>query len=210
MINLISRKDVFYNSTVADNYISESQKSKYPELSDHINYLSADPVNFYDHLKPFRKKNKMLNDFAVLGYGDKYNPEYLTLRSKALIQFLGMMDITRLYLIDELKFDWAKFPYDYSPKREALKSIVNQATYNEAFELDIEDLSTILPWFHNSSRYSIPVIWLFSADYEMRLAMFLCDSANFHTDFLSKDREKMTSAASAAGLIMGGVEVCEM
>ena len=40
--------------------------------------------------------------------------------------------------------------------------------------------------------------------------MFLCDDGNLHTSFHNNDREKINSAASAADLVMGGLEVCQM
>jgi len=120
------------------------------------------------------------------------------------------MDIGRLFLIDELKCDWLHFPFSYREKREAFKSIINKSAYNEAFILDITDLSMVLPLFHFSGRHSTPIIWFFSADTQVTLAMFLCDDANFHLTFHSIDREKITSAALAAGLILGGLEICRM
>jgi hypothetical protein len=126
----------------------------------------------------------------------------------AFIHFFELLGVKQLYLLDELKYDLVKFPFSYREKREAFKSIVNQATYNEGFQLDIDDLSVILPLFHFSGRNNIPIIWVFSTNPEMSLAMFLCDDANFHTSFFSADREKITSAVSTAGLILGGMELC--
>jgi hypothetical protein len=73
-----------------------------------------------------------------------------------------------------------------------------------------DDLSKILTLFHFSGRHSTPIIWLFSTNLQVNLAMFLCDGANFHTSFHNHDRERISSAASAAGLVMGGLEVCGM
>lgn len=210
MINLISREEVFFKSALVDHYISEGQNQDYPDLAYYIDDLSAQPGDYYDHLEPFHNNKEVLDDFSILGYPEKNKLDYITHRSKALIHFFELMDIKRLYLLEKLKCDWVKFPFSHHEKREALKGIVNQATYNEAFELDIDDLSIILPWFHSSGRYNTSIIEIFSANSEINLATYLCDDANFHTSFFSKDRKKIASAVSAAGLIMGGLEICEM
>lgn len=110
--------------------------------------------------------------------------------------------------MDELKCNWLQFPFKSFEKREVIKDIFNQPAYSDAFKLDIDDLLKILPLFNFSGRNNIPIIYFFSVDAPVTLAMFLCDDANFHTTFFSKDREKIASAASAAGLNIGGVEIC--
>lgn len=204
MIQLIDREEVFLKSWLVDHYISELQNP-----TGYIDKKSIEE-HLYDHLQPFHVYKEVLDDFAILAYAGKNKIGYLTHRSAAFIRFFELIDIKHLYLLDELRCDWLQFPFSYREKREAFKSIVNQAAYHEAFELDIEDLSTILPLFHYSGRHSAPIIWLFSANPQVPLAMFLCDDANFHTSFLVKDREKVTPATSAAGLLMGGLEVCRM
>lgn len=216
MIHLISREEVFFNSSLVDHYISELQQSKYKKQGRNLDagfdigetdILGEDP---YDHLKPFHDSREILNDFAVISYREKNRIDYLTHRSMAFIRLFELMAVKRLYLMDELKYDLVSFPFSYREKREAFKNIVNQTTYSEALELDTEELLTLLPLFHYSKRHSTPIIWLFSASIQVPFAAFLCDDANFHTSFFSKDREKLISAASSSGLIMGGVEICQL
>ena len=213
MTHLISREEVFIKSSLVDHYISQLQQSKYKQQGRNLDVgfdigetdiPGEDP---YDHLEPFHESRETLNDFAVISYREKNRMDYLTQRSMAFIRFFELMAVKRLYLMDGLKYDLVTFPFSYREKREAFKNIVNQA-YSEALELDIKDLSTILPLFHYSKRHSTPIIWLFPGSSEVPFAAFLCDDANFHTSFLSEDREKLISAASRAGLIMGGIELC--
>jgi hypothetical protein len=214
MIHLISREEIFFKSSLVDHYISQLQRSKYKQQGRNLDagfdigetdIQGEDP---YDHLESFHDSREILNDFAVISYREKNRIDYLTHRSMAFIRFFGLMAIDRLYLMDELKYDLVSFPFSYREKREAFKNIVNQATYSEALELDIEELSKILPLFHYSKRHSTPIIWLFSGSTQVPFVAFLCDDANFHTSFLSRDKEKLFSAASAAGLTMGGIELC--
>ena len=217
MINLISREEVFYKSSLVDHFIKDLQQSTYEQQGYNLDAgfnvgetatQSEDP---YDHLERFHDNWEILNDFAVVSYGEKkYKANYLAHRSIAFIRFFELMTIKQLYLMDELKYDLVDFPFSYREKREAFKGIVNQATYSEGLLFDIDELSTLLPLFHFSKRHSMPIIWLFSANPQVSFAAFLCDDANFHANFLSNDREKLSSAVSGAGLIMGGVEVCSM
>lgn len=214
MIQLISRERVFFKSSLVDHYISDLQKSWYEihgyNLEGNIDEISLQAKDLYDHLEPFHNNKEKLDDFAVLAYVEKNRLDYITHRSVAFIRFFELIDIKRLYPIDELKCDWVQFPFKSFEKREAIKRIVNQLAYHEAFELDIDELIKILPLFHYSGRHSTPIIWFFLAGTEVTLAMFLCDDANFHTNFDSKDREKITSAASTAGLVMGGLQICQL
>jgi hypothetical protein len=214
MIRLIDREAVFYKSSLVDHEISELQKSWYKplghELAGYIDEASIQGVDLYDHLEPFHHDKVVVDDFAVLGYMEKNREDYLTHRSKAFIRFYDLMGVERLYLLDELKCDWVQFPFRSREKRQAMEDMVGQAAYHEAFEFDIDDLSVILPLFNYSGRHSTAIIWLFSANSEVALAMFLCDDANFHTSFPAKDREKISAAAAAAGLVMGGLEVCRI
>jgi hypothetical protein len=147
-----------------------------------------------------------LDDFAVIGYVVKSQLHYLAHRSNAFIRFFELINIRQLYLFDELKWDWVQFDFKSSEKREEMKRIVNQPAYSEAFIFDIDDLRKILLLFNFSGRNSVPIIWLFSVETQVPLAMYLCDEGNFHTYFFSKDRRKLTSAALAAGLKIGGTE----
>jgi hypothetical protein len=68
----------------------------------------------------------------------------------------------------------------------------------------------ILPLVNYSGRHSRAIIWLFSANSQVALAMFLCGAANLHNSFPAKDREKIHAATTEAGLVMGELEVCQM
>ena len=213
MIRLIDREEVFYKSWLVDHYISELQRSRYTQEGyNRINFLeefSLQEEDPYDHFDAYHDYSEELDDFAVLRYHENIQ-DYLKHRSIAFLRFFEAMEIKRLFLLDELKYDLVKFPFSYREKREAFINIVNQPSYSEALELDIEELPIILPLFHYSRKHSEPIIWFFSSDVGTTLAMFLCDDANFHTSFLSKDREKITEAVSNSGLIMGGIEICRL
>lgn len=210
MIHLISREEVFYKSWLVDHFISDIQQSAYNESGYKFLPRSSaeDP---YDHMEAFHNDKEILDEFNIISYAEKNSMAYMTNRSIAFTRFFELMDIHQLYLLDELQCDWVRFPFGSSEKYETLKCMVNGAdTYYEAFILDIRELSVILPLFHFSQRHSTPIIWLFSANPEIPVAMFLCDDANFHTCFRLKDREQLTSAVTTAGLIMGGLEICRM
>lgn len=233
MIQPITREEVFFKSRLADYYISDMQKpyvrtdadkeelqyetiileDSFDNTDEEGNQYSYDEEgslvkDLKDHMEPFHKGGKLTDDFAVLGYSRKNIVEYVTNRSKALIRFFEMMNIRQLYLMDELRYDWLRFPFNNREKLAAIKSLVNVPSYREAFEMNIGELAFILPLFSYSGRHSMPIIFLISADDKVPIAMFLCDDGNFHTNFHSEDREKIFYAASAAGLVMGGAEVC--
>lgn len=214
MIQLIPRKEVFYRSLLADRYISDLQQmdccyvDEYgePKYSDEeLDSLLSD-VN--DHVEPFCNDESPTNDFAVLGYPRQNIINYVAGRSKSLIHFFKIMHIRRFYLMDEKRYDWLSFPFESREKTAAVKNLVNAPSYREAFEADIEELAFLLPLFHSSGRYNTGIVYFFSANNQVPIAMFLCDDGNFHTSFCQEDREKIFYAASAAGLVMGGVEVC--
>lgn len=213
MIQLISREEVFYRSSLVDHYISNSQKFWYKQfgaqVTDYFNEKTVLEEDPYDHLEPFHENKEVLDDFAVLGY-PKNKMDYIKNRSIALIGFFEQMGISQLYLMDEMKFDWLQFPYRSREKSQAIRDIVNKPAYHEAFEMDTDDLVKMLPLFNYSGRHSVAIILLFSANTPVPLGMFLCDDGNFHTSFPARDREKLSAASSHAGLIMGGLEVCDM
>ena len=78
----------------------------------------------------------------------------------------------------------------------------------EAFELAVHDLAVILPLIFYSSRHSVPIIYLFSAESSLDIAMFLCDDGNFHISFPSGERESINAVAEAAGLKVGDIKLC--
>ncbi len=234
MIRPITRDEVFSRSRLADYYIYNAQtpyrdpdpeeigyeNSMLPVATDDEDHMDEKGNEYSwdekgslvrdlkDHQEVFHEGGTLTNDFAVLGYSRKNTGQYVTNRSKALIRFFEIMHISQLYLIDELRYDWLRFPFRSREKLAAIKSLVNVPAYREAFEMDIEELAFTLPLFHYSGRSGMPIIMLISADDKVPIAMFLCDDGNFHTSFHDGDREKICYAASAAGLVMGGVEVC--
>ncbi len=193
-------EDIEYNNSLEGSTPEDSNEYSWDEKGSLMKDLE-------DHIKPFHEGRALTDDFAVLGYSRK-NVDYLDNRSKALIRFFEIMNIRKLYLMQELRFDWLRFPFGGQEKLSAFKTLIDEPSYREAFEMDIEDLTFILPLFHNSGRYDIPIIVLIAASDELPIAMFVCDDANFHTSFCTEDREKIFYAASAVGLVMGGVEVC--
>jgi hypothetical protein len=205
MIQLISREEVFFESWLVDHCISDLQNPRGSRLT-----VAKQRADSYDHLQPFHDHKESLDDSAILSYVKKNWIDYLSKRSTAFIRFFELIEVKQLYLMDELKWDWVKFPFKDRDKRATFNSLVKQPAYYEAFKLDIADLSTILPLFHFSDRHSEPIIWFFTVNSKIPLSIFLCDDANFHTRFLSRDRDKITSAVLAAGLVMGGLEICEM
>ena len=214
MVRLISREEVYYKSSLVDHCISELQQLTYNRQGYNLNLnfnvgetetKGEDP---YDHIKPFHHDRVILNDGSIISSGGKRRSDYLTYRSMAYIRFFELVNIQQLYFMDELKYDLVSFPFNPLEKRDAFKSIVNRATYSEALELDIAELSTLLPLVHQAARHSIPIIWFFSANNQVPFTAFLCDDGNFHSRFPSEDRDKLMSAASKAGLITGGLEVC--
>lgn len=215
MIQLISREEIFFKSSLVDHTISRLQQLKYQEQGWNLDagfdigetgIQGDDP---YNHFEPFHDTCDILNDFAYIDYRQSNTISCLTHRSTAFTRFFELMSIKRLYLIDELKYDLVSFPFGNREKREAFKSIVKQATYSEAFELDIEELPTLLPLFQCSKRHSIPIIWLFSANTQFPFTAFLCDDEHLHTCSLSKDREKLISAALGAGVTIKWIEISE-
>ncbi len=212
MIQLISREEIFYKSSLVDHYISHLQHWYSPDynITDNLDQSPIPGEDPFDHLEPFHDEKEDLDDFAVLGYVEKNKHDYLTHRSNALILFFELIGIKQLYLLDDLKLDWVRFLFKSPEKLETMKRMVNQPAYSEAFILDIDDLLKILPLFNFSGRNNIPIIWFFSVGTQGPLAMFLCDDGNFHTSFLPKGREKITSASIAAGLKIGGLEICAM
>lgn len=192
---------IVLDESLFDDTDDEDSKFSYEEEGSLLEDLN-------DHTEPVHDGERLIDDSAVLGYSRKNIGDYVTNRSKALIRFFEIMHIRQLYLMDERRYDWLRFPFGSDEQLAALKSLVNVPSYREAFEIDIEDLEFILPLFHNSLRHSIPIIFLFSANDKVPIAMFLCDDGNFHTNFHTDDREKIFYVASAVGLVMGGVEVC--
>jgi hypothetical protein len=204
MIRLISREEVFYLSSVADHYISACQT-----YSNAHYHHSSEFQEVLDHLVPFHRDKDELDDFAVIAYKEnKLN--FLTHRSNAFIHFFNELGISRLFLLDERKYNLLDYPFGDFEKKQFLKSIVNKVFYDEALEFDVEDLLQLLPLFNYTRRHSEPLIYLFPAYNPFPIGSFICDDKGFHTSFSTKDREKIASAASSAGLIMGGLEVCGM
>lgn len=238
MIKLISREEVFSRSRLADHCISNMQKwinNTYNPFDDNpdIHYEILDPdvaaafsntneegfqysddeegsllKDLHDHTKPVHDGEKLTDDSAILGYSKKNEADYVENCLKALIRFFKIMHIKQLYLVGELSCDWLRFPFESQEKFAVLKGIINAPSYREAFEIDIEDLDFIFPLFHYSDLHCMPLIFFFSANDSVPIYMFICDDGNFHTGLHSGDREKIFYAASAAGLVMGGLEVC--
>ncbi len=214
MTRLISREEVYYKSSLVDHCISELQQSTYEiygyNLPLHFNVgetgtKGEDP---YDHIEPFHHDRIVLNDEAIISSGGKRRSDYLTYRSMAFIKFFELVHIQQLYFMDELKYDLGRFPFRPLEKGETFKKIINRSTYSEALEIDIAELLTLLPLFHGAARYAVPIIWFFSANNQVPFTSFVCDDGNFHSRFAAEDRDKLMAAASRAGLITGGLEVC--
>lgn len=195
-----------YEYIILEETIFDNPEDDYSIYSDEERGSLLEDLN--DHTEPLHDGKKLTNDSAVLAYLGKNIADYIANRSKALIHFFEIMQIRQLYLIDNLRYDWLRFPFKSDEKRAALKRLVNAPSYREAFEIDIEDLEIILPLFDDSSRHSIPIIYLYSTNDKVPIVMFLCDDGNFHTSFHTEDREKIFYAASAVGMAMGGVELC--
>ena len=238
MMKLISREEVFSRSRLADHCISNIQKRidniYIPDNENlEIHYEILDPSiaaelnntneegfpycpdeegsllkDLHDHKKPVHDGKELTDDFGILGYSKKNKADYVANCLKALIRFFEIMHIKQLYLMGELKYDWLRFPFGSQEKLAALKHMINAPSYREAFEIDIEDLDFIFPLFHYSDLHCMPLVFFFSANDQVPIYMLICDDGNFHTDFHSGDREKIFYAASAVGLVMGGLEVC--
>ena len=238
MIQQISREEIFSRSRLADYYISGMQSPYYVRTENKTDDNTDELLLLYetvilegpdsefedskysweeegslladlkDHTKPIHDGGRLTDDFAVLGYSTRNAGDYLANRSKALIYFFKIMQIRQVYVMDEQRYDWLRFPFGSQEQLAAIRSLVNAPTYREAFEMDIEDLEFMLPLFHLSPRHSMPIVLIISTDDRVPIAMFLCDDGNFHTNFHTGDREKIFYAASAAGMRMGGVEVC--
>lgn len=213
MLQLISRAEVFLRSPFADHHICSCQQEMFERLEDkettYIDYQTTPVKDAYDHLQPFNKSSRAPDDFAVIAYQKKDREDYVVNCPAAFGQFCKLLDIHKLFLIDELKYDWLlHFPFGSSEKRDALKSIINLSVYDEAFELEIDDLSTLLPLFFYSGRWGVPICYLFPSESSADLLIFLCNDGNFHMAFPATDRELINEVAITAGLKMGGLEIC--
>src|SRR4051812_25974733 len=108
MLHLISRVDVFLRSGLVDHYVSDSQQSWYEQFASDIDdYIGKELVqagNCYDHLDPFQKKSRKLNDHGFLAFPKKEEREsYIVNFPFAFAKFCKLLGVNRLYLIEELK-----------------------------------------------------------------------------------------------------------
>jgi len=208
MLKLITREEIFQRSPLADHYISDSQSEhrKGDIMIDPGNIVKA--VDACDHLQPYHKKPPVLNDFAVIAYPAKDRKDYVTNCPVVLGRFYELLGVKKIYVMDELKYNLLKFPFGIQERRAAFKQLIEPNEYCEAFELSVYDLTTIFPLIFYSSRHSVPIIYLFSAESSLDIAMFLCDDGNFHTSFPSSERESINAVAEVTGLKIGDIQIC--
>jgi hypothetical protein len=161
-----------------------------------------------DHLETYHKRAPVADDFTVIAYPAKDRKDYVTNCPIVLGRFYELLGVKQLYLMDELKYNLVKFPFGIKERSEAFKQLIEPNEYCEAFEMAVHDLTVILPLIFYSSRNSVPIIYLFSAESSLDIAMYLCDDGNFHTSFPSGERESINAVAKAAGLKVGDVQLC--
>jgi hypothetical protein len=213
-LQLISREEVFLKSPVVDRCISDTQQMWYRQFDGSPNFFLIDtelekPENCYDHLYPFSDTEIKLDDFAVLAYAAKNKKDYVTNCPPAIQHFFGLLAVRKFYLIEELKHDWFYLPFENRDKCEALKKMMNLMSYNDALEFNVEDLPIILGLFSFSHRCDVGVINLFPSLSPIDFSVSVCDDGNFHFSFSSDKRELANTAASEAGLKIGGLEICK-
>lgn len=211
MIQLISREEVFYLSSVADHFISACQqylaKDSWENLSDFfcqyidgIAELGLPAKDPFDHLEPFHNDKEILDKHCYIELVEDNDAGYSLHRTNAFIRFFELLDVRQLYLVDEMKFNWLQYPFKEKEHHEWLRSLVNKAFYDEAFRLDIKDLTQVLPAFYRSARHSVSLMNLFSVANNLIFSSFLCDDQHLHLDFPAKEHKRITAAAVTSGL----------
>ncbi|EMR03229.1 hypothetical protein [Cesiribacter andamanensis] len=207
MLTPLSRKDIFSQSPVADGMIAEVQgfyargfDEAVPEELEVLNRL-------YDHRQVLQPGNKAPQAEAILTLRARTRSGYARRFPKALQGFLEQLGCRHLYLLDWLAFSWQEFPFETADKAATFSRLAQGRLEPGGFLLEIRQLSRLLPLFFFSGRFDGPVIYLIAAE-GLPLSLQLCDDGNLHLAFHEQDRPALEAAASQAGLLLGGDEVC--
>jgi hypothetical protein len=209
MIQPLSRSDMFKQSVFVDNQIAHAQQATYRTINQDDPAELAYMMPFLDHLQAFDPQLKPLDGFCVLAYAAETKQEYENNFSLVMADFFARLKIEELYLLSECKIDWNEYEFENNQKKKRFLRILEGKTQAVGLHLNVKDLPDVLPLFF-CTHPDHPHIILIPPVGDVPIDIFLCKDGNFHTLFAESDYGQLKQAAEAAGLYMGGYEVCHL
>lgn len=208
MLYPLSRKAIFQASSLADTFVAYMQQGYAQDLDMNEPQERSLLKKYYDHLQPFQPLDPPLdNDMMVLAFPASNQQDFFGQMPVAMAQLFKALGTKELYIVDFLKTSLNEFPFETYGKRNKLKQLLGWNLHYGGFQLSADDLSVVLPLFYFSGIYARPVIALV-ADGEVPLVLRLCKDGNFHCNYQQLRKDRITTAASAAGFLTGDVYIC--
>lgn len=208
MIKPMSRNAIFRSSPIADNFIASIQQGYANDFDLTVPAEAATVKKYYDHLKPYRSIDAPIDKFGVLVYRTHSLKTYIVEVPGVLNQFLQMLNIKNLFVLDFLKTSFENYPFQNYKKRNDFRRIMGRNLKNGGYLIDSEILKKILTLFFFSGFYGRPVIFFVPADGDVSMTIHLCDDGNFHINFQEHYSAQILNTAKIAGFTFGDIDLC--
>lgn len=209
MIKLLSRKEIFQASAVADRTIAGLQQACARDFNPAEPEEAALLHAYYDHRQPVVPAPEA-REAAVLAQPSATRSGYEKLLPEQLEQFLRELGEQDVFMLDWFKRDWQQFPFETEDKKQAFARQTSLPTpYFGGFRLSLRELPRLLPPLLYSGRYGEPVAFLFPASKAAGLAINLCDDGNLHLSFPASGQAPIEAAARASGWVYGNLALCQ-
>lgn len=209
MMIALSRESIFKSSAFIDNQLSRAQMA----IMRTVDLNDADEVNYtmsmLDHLKPFDPKPYEYNGFCVIAYPAIDTSDYENNFSGALMRFFDVLNISEIFMLTEINFDWKNFVFENEVKRSLFLTYANNLTNSVGYQFPTSAIDYILPLFYQHHPDS-PSIGLINSIGDILLDMFMCKDGNLHVLYDEQQKPALLQAVETAGLISGSFEICQI
>lgn len=191
MIKPILRQEIFISNKNITSLIHELQKAIHEDDDNFEN--EKDKAEYDAQFDVLKIENERIKQYSsIIDFPHDNITTYTAVLSEKLIHLLQKLSIKELYIISALKWNLlGTKKNNYAPlkeSRERFEKLIEKGNHDEAFVVDMEDLSQCVETFFWLERCdpSSPE-YLFFTDKEDRFAFTLCKYGNLHvTEFESE------------------------
>ena len=193
MTTLTTRSEIVRTKKIISAELTKAQKAFYDEdtlqyyKDDNEEHLYWEQFDLYDNeIIEYETHHK------IIGLNHSDINTFTTELTTKLTELFQNIDVTEFYILSHLKLDFfGNRDNGYEPlvsSYKKLEAIVGQATYKEAFAVDINDLRDfigILFWATRCDPSIAEYIFLF--DKSERIGIHLCKYGNVHLTEFEKE-----------------------
>jgi hypothetical protein len=202
MTTLTTRNEIVKTKKIIKSELTKVQKAFYDEeilkyyKDDNEEYLYWNQFDLYDN-----KVIEYETHSKIIGISHTDINTFTTELTNKLTGLFQRIGATEFYILSHLKLDFfGNRDNKYKPLVNAykrLEAIVGQATYKEAFTVDLNDLSNFIDILFWTTRCDPSVAeFIFLFDKDEKTAIHLCKYGNIHlTEFENEllTKKKLTS-----------------